>query len=227
MSTTDARHAGRVLEATALISTACTLLLTGVVLRGRTAPPNSGATRSNGVPRYEYVAGWRRYSQAGRSGGAETARDRVVVEFSDCECPFCAELAATLSQMEKEGAPPFRRVYRHYPLRSHRFARQAALAAECAAQHGALWQYHDSLFASGVALELPRLLRLAKAVGIRDSAGFHRCVVRQEHAARLRVDSIDAASLGITGTPLVLINGDIVRGAPERRTIDSLLRVIP
>src|SRR3977135_4051852 len=65
---------------------------------------------------------------------------RLVVEYADFECPFCALVGARLDER------PLRRVFRHFPVRSsHPRAWAAACAAEAAALQGRFWERNASL----------------------------------------------------------------------------------
>src|SRR5205085_2217337 len=86
--------------------------------------------------------------------GPENARV-AIVEFSDFQCPFCAQAFRDLRQLMRE-RPDVSLVFRNFPLDTscnaqvshslHPDACLAACAAECAAQQGHFWEYHDALF---------------------------------------------------------------------------------
>lgn len=74
----------------------------------------------------------------------------IMIEFSDFQCPFCGRFwKDTLPQIKKDyvdtGKVLF--VYKDFPLRQiHPLAQKAAEAANCAAEQGKFWEYHDALF---------------------------------------------------------------------------------
>jgi len=74
----------------------------------------------------------------------------TIIEFSDFQCPFCAQFhSSTLLQIQENyvdtGKVKF--VYRDFPIQEiHPNAVPAAVAAECANEQGLFWQYHDKLF---------------------------------------------------------------------------------
>jgi len=78
----------------------------------------------------------------------------TIVEFSDIECPFCKKFHQTMIQIMNEYGRDGRVawVYRHFPLeQSHQFAREGALAAECANEEGgpeAFWSFVNEVFGS-------------------------------------------------------------------------------
>src|SRR5262245_28009570 len=72
-----------------------------------------------------------RHVQGGTAGGL------MIVEFSDFECPFCAEHATkTLPELRKQ-LPAVGYAVLNFPLEQiHQHALSASLVAECASQQG-------------------------------------------------------------------------------------------
>lgn len=71
----------------------------------------------------------------------------VIVEFSDFECPACRYAEPIVRGLLKLHDGKVRLVFKHFPLeRMHRWARPAALAAECAGRQGKFWELHDRLY---------------------------------------------------------------------------------
>jgi len=113
-------------------------------------------------------------------------------------------------------------VYRNYPLEDlHPFARPAAIAAQCAAKQGQFAAYHDFLFEHQDSLPTIKWTKLAARLGVADTAAFTRCLAAPETVMQLQRDSIDAAALRIPGTPLLLVNEWVYRGAPSLESLDS------
>ncbi|MFA7193335.1 MAG: thioredoxin domain-containing protein [Candidatus Paceibacterota bacterium] len=106
----------------------------------------------------------------------------VIVEYSDFECPFCANFHKTMDQIMTEYGPTGKVawVYRHFPLdQIHKEARPAAEASECVANLGgndAFWNYSKLLFANApTSLSTDNLKSNAVSLGI-DEAAFTSCV---------------------------------------------------
>ncbi len=73
----------------------------------------------------------------------------VLVEFSDFQCPYCAEAHKTLKQLLAKHQNDVTLVYKYLPLAPiHDEALPAAKAAWAANQQGKFWEYHDALFAN-------------------------------------------------------------------------------
>ena len=145
----------------------------------------------------------------------------TIVEFSDFECPFCAQVQETLAQIMERYGGEVRLVFKHLPSEGHRNSLAAARAAYCAGEQDRFWQFHDALFASrnlsaevfgeiGVRLGLGR----EKFAACLSSEASRTAVVRDiEMARRYRIDS----------TPSFLINGKLVKGALTFAEFQSLI----
>ena len=129
----------------------------------------------------------------------------VVVLFSDFECPFCKDSAASLDALQKHYG--FRLVYRNFPLeRGHPNAKGAARAAWAAGQQDRFWEMHDALFARSPDLEWAAVQRHAKAIGL----DMKRFVADFESAASTQAVEADVAAgeeAGVDGTPTFFVNG--------------------
>ncbi len=84
------------------------------------------------------------------------------------------------------------------PLSIHKNAFRAALATHCAEDQGKFWEMHDRLFANQAALE--PLKGHAEALGL-DVEAFESCMSSQKYADAVRIDMLQAAKSGATGTP--------------------------
>ena len=139
-----------------------------------------------------------------------------VVEFSDFQCSFCRKFwADTLPKIKdkyiKQGKVQF--IYRHFAILG-KFSEQAAIAAECAAEQGKFWEYHDKLFANqgGLAFTEPKLEQYGREVRLKD-ANFKRCLTTEKYRKKVEGETAVAASLGARGTPTFFVNGRLIVGA--------------
>ncbi len=107
-------------------------------------------------------------------------------------------------------------VYRHFAFLGEESV-WAAEAAECAADQGKFWEYHDILYEKWAgtnvgAYAYNNLLGFADILEL-DSQQFADCMNERSHVERVRSDSRFAEANGITSTPTVFVNGERVRGA--------------
>jgi protein-disulfide isomerase len=131
----------------------------------------------------------------------------VLVEFSDYQCPYCAQYAREILpriRADYIDTGKVRYVFRDYPLSSHPAAARAAEAAHCAGEQGRFWEMHDVLFANSAGLGADALPAHAKSAGVEEKA-FARCLASGRFAAGLREDMADADAAGIRGTPAFFV----------------------
>ena len=140
----------------------------------------------------------------------------TIVEFSDFQCPFCSRFySETLEMLERSyidtGKANF--VYRDMPLDIHPNAIPAHIAAECADEQGAFWQYHDILFERqaewsrlGPADLDAKLVAYAEKLNL--DSEFADCLKSADAAREVQKDHSHAVSYGVTGTPTFFIGND-------------------
>jgi protein-disulfide isomerase len=163
-----------------------------------------------------YVKDWESLSKFGRWVGDSSARVRVVA-FSDYECDLtigfrkCGILSPSLSML----VIPF-------PLDGHRFARPAALAAECADRQGKWVPFHRALFAKPDSFGLRSWASYALDAGIPDTVRFLQCVRTNNESSRINSSVAAGQQLKLTGTPTVFIDGFRYAEPPY----DSLLSIV-
>lgn len=131
----------------------------------------------------------------------------AIIEFSDFECPFCAQLHPTLSRIVEENKD-VKWVYRHFPLSSiHSRANGAAIASECVAKLGgndAFWSFADAVFANQRELGTPLYERLVTDAGV-DNSSFKACLADKSIATLVSEDGDEAVQAGGRGTPFAVI----------------------
>ena len=168
--------------------------------------------------------------------GNETALVRIV-EFSDFQCPFCNRARPVVQQVLEKYAGRVHLTYRHLPLdRIHPRARELAEAAECAADQGRFWPFHDTIFDNLDSLATADLTEFAGKAQVEDLKAFDACVRSHRFADRVEEDLRAADRLGIGGTPTFFIGrrgengmlqGVLLEGAqPFKAFQDSIDRIL-
>jgi protein-disulfide isomerase len=152
----------------------------------------------------------------------------VMVEFSDYQCPYCAQAWVTLQQLVDDYQGKVAWVHKHLPLDSlHSYARAAAEAAECAADQGKFWEYTDSLYANQDLISPDYLKSLAGELGLNLSQ-FIDCQTSGKYQQRVKDNEQEALAAGINGTPGIYFNDILIKGARPyndfKQVIDSLLK---
>jgi protein-disulfide isomerase len=175
--------------------------------------------------------GWQAWLQAGYqvegsqvSGEAISADGRalgspdapvVMVEFSDFQCPYCAQYALeTLPLIEERyietGLVYY--IFKDLPLSFHAQAQKAAEASHCAAAQDRFWEMHDLLFknqAQWSALDeagaLAAFATYAAELEL-DVAAFEACLSSGEFAELVTRNQWEAERVGVQMVPSFLIN---------------------
>ena len=183
----------------------------GYYLWGRAAAPAAAASAAVEIP--ESVTRYDIPTDGDPSIGPEDAKI-TIVEFSDYQCPYCKRWHdQVFGQLMKEYADEVRFVYRDFPLTSiHPQAFPAALAANCAGEQNAYWDYHEALFSQKYELGQDAYEKYAAELGL-DTTSFVQCLEDGRYSDEVNGDMTFAADLGITSTPTFFINGIPMVGA--------------
>ena len=147
----------------------------------------------------------------------------VVMEvFADFQCSACKAYADSVekSLIESEyisgGAVYY--VFRQYPFMDRdvttKESQQAANASMCAAEQGRFWDYHDMLFVNwggenvGSFID-KRLVAFAENLGL-NMEQFNTCFKDKKYETEIAAEFDMGAKYGVTGTPTVFVNGEVV-----------------
>ncbi len=137
----------------------------------------------------------------------------TIVEFSDFQCPYCAQLSKTLHEAMAKYGDRVRLVYKQFPLSQiHPFAEKAAEASLCAADQNHFWDLHDLMFDKQNELKEEDLKARGAELKL-DSAAFNDCLTSGKEAGKVKQDQREGFSLGISTTPSFFINGRYFSGA--------------
>ena len=185
-----------------------------------------------------FPADWLQVSVSNYVGEGEDYRKgndkaKVVVHmFSDLECPHCKVSAEDIEAAQSAvGADQVLFVYRNYPLSNkcnphiggegHPYACDLAMALRCAGsqRRDAFWEYKTWAF-SGIEMSAEeKLLNFApqglnahaEKLGL-DSSRFSACLNDKVEMGKIQADAEIGKKMGITGTPLIVINGVVYKG---------------
>lgn len=164
-----------------------------------------------------------------------------VTEYSDFECPFCADFAAVQMPVVREQLITTGKVrwrYRDFPLPSHAYSRYAALAAQCAGEQGKFWEMHDQIYyhqpdwsdlvgGKDAGNPVKAMRGYASGLGI-DMDKYDACMQNGDYALQIRANEQEGERVGVTGTPTIIIGRRMLPGgAPPydmiKATVDSVL----
>lgn len=147
----------------------------------------------------------------------------VLIEvWEDFQCPACQAFSEQVEPSVVENyvkTGKARYVFRHYPFLDDQVASkesdQAANASMCAGEQGRFWDYHDMLFANwesenAGAFSNKRLVAFAETLGL-NMTDFNACFDDNKYKDQIDKDLADGKSAGVSGTPSLFVNGEIVR----------------
>jgi len=163
-------------------------------------------TDSARSPQPEYTPGWEEALSVGIRVG-EASAPITIVEFSDLECPACARFQGVIEEALQEYPEDVAFVFVHMPLQGHRFARQAAMVAECAEASGQFMPMISAIFRKQDSLGLKSWGSFAQEAGLSDSASISACAWDSRPVPRIEAGLALARKLDVTATPTVLVNG--------------------
>lgn len=143
----------------------------------------------------------------------KTSSDVIVVEYSDTECPFCAQLHPTIKKIKEEYSSKVSFVYRYFPLTQiHPDAFDEARAIYCVGTIAGAEKranYIDEIFTYKISkknMVLPKGGResLAKNIGI-DEKKFDTCMKGQDSVDIVNASIQEGIAAGVEGTPATFV----------------------
>jgi protein-disulfide isomerase len=151
----------------------------------------------------------------------------TLVEYGDFQCPYCGKAYPIVKEVQARMGDRLRFVFRNFPITtSHKYAEDAAEAAEAAAAQGKFWEMHDALFENQPRLADADLRRYADWVGL-DLERFDADMAQHTYAERVREDFMGGVRSGVNGTPTFYVNGARHDDAYDVETLVGALERAP
>ena len=166
----------------------------------------------------------------------------VLVSYDDFECPYCSHNHETLfPQLLKEYGDRVAFVYKDFPLTEiHPWATHAAVDANCiASQNGdAYWEFADYVHSNRQVVNQEKDLNAQFAALDRitlnegdkfklDRTKLQACI-KDQKADAVTASEKEGEGLGVSGTPTMFVNGEMLDGARSvgeiRAALDSALQ---
>lgn len=130
----------------------------------------------------------------------------TIVEWSDFQCPFCAQGKDLIHQILDKYPKDVKFVFKNYPLPFHPNAMPAAKAAIAAGKQGKFFEMHDKLFENQRELSPEKYEAWAKELGLNVDQ-FKKDMDAPETAAQVTAEMKEGGDVGVRGTPSFFING--------------------
>ncbi|MCI0551404.1 MAG: peptidylprolyl isomerase [Anaerolineae bacterium] len=171
-------------------------------------------------------------SKTDRVRGAENP-SVIITDYSDYQDLRSGLFEEELIQLLKEHPNDVRVVSRVFPLIAiNDKAALAAQAAEAAAEQNKFWEVHNLLFAqqeNWVDLSVQDFEQwiTAQASALEMNVDqFKFDLKREDIVAKIQKAWEDGQAMGLPGTPLVLINGQIYSGPRDYNSLNDILQLI-
>jgi protein-disulfide isomerase len=141
----------------------------------------------------------------------------TIVEFSDLQCPHCKVAQPTIDRLLAE-VPAARLVYEHFPLEAlHPWAFKAATYSQCVAgrKPRAFWTFLRSVYDNQLDITEAnadaKLKEYANASGLKGDE-VAACALTAAPKAEVRAAMELGKAMGVTGTPMLFVNGRKIAG---------------
>lgn len=112
-------------------------------------------------------------------------------------------------------------VFKNFPLRSHKYATTAAVAALAAGRQGKFWEFHDELFRIYNQINDEKILEIAQKLAL-NLVQFEKDVKDPAIRQIIGQDYQEGLRIGVKGIPSTYINGKQLRA----RTLDDFQSAI-
>jgi len=157
----------------------------------------------------------------------------ALIEYSDFECPFCAQFHPSMQQLMKEFGNDVVWIHRQYPLSFHPLAQPSAVASECVAEQGgndAFWKFSDKIFEinnTNKAITAADITTAAEASGV-NMATYNDCFKSTKFDSKITQETAEATAAGVSGTPGTIIltkdgQAELIGGAVDYATLKSMV----
>jgi cyclophilin family peptidyl-prolyl cis-trans isomerase/protein-disulfide isomerase len=157
----------------------------------------------------------------------------TIMDYSDFQDPRSALFAAAADQLVEAHPDKVRLVERLFPLIAlSDKAAIAAQAAEAASEQGKYWEMRDVLYkqqAEWTGLSVDDfeqwITTQAKSLGL-DVEKFKTDLKREDIVARVQKAWEEGQKMGLPGTPLVILNGQIYGGPRDYNSLNDIMQLI-
>jgi protein-disulfide isomerase len=174
-----------------------------------------------------------RFEDGGYSIGRADA-PLTLVEYTDYQCPFCRQFhITTFDEIKKNyiDTGKLRYVSRDFPLAMHENAKNAALAAHCAAEQGKFWELRHVMIVNANQLQPKNIGTYSSDLNL-NVEKLTTCIASGKYAPEVERSLAEGQSAGVSGTPSFILgraqNGSIdgirIVGALPYNAFDAKLK---
>jgi protein-disulfide isomerase len=181
-------------------------------------------TASSGLGTGQRVENWKDLAHHRTPAMGSVDAPVTILDFSDYECPYCKSLEGKLRLLTEQQPDTIKVIRYEFPMTLiHSNAYQAALAGKCAAKQGVVGPFQVEVYRQSARLSGVDWRELATAIKLADPDAFISCIEKKELSDEVDADLELGQRLGFTGTPMLVINGDVVSGDQTKEALSFLI----
>jgi protein-disulfide isomerase len=135
----------------------------------------------------------------------------TIIEFSDLQCPYCAQSAPILDSIAHAYPKDVKIVFKHFPLSFHPQSRPAAAAALAAGKQGKFFEFRYKVAPHFRELNDSVYLAVAKEIGLNLGQFKKDMALTPEVTQILETDMDLGRKIGVEGTPTIFVNGRLAQ----------------
>lgn len=144
-----------------------------------------------------------------------------IYAFIDYQCPYCNRVFPLLEQLLKKYPNDVNIIIKHFPLRMHKFAVKASMAALSASKQGKYLEVTKILLKNYNKLNDTTINQYAEEVGL-DMEKFKHDIADPFFKKKIQQDVKLGQHVKVRGVPAIFINGRLIKN----RSINSLTSII-
>ncbi|NCU37577.1 hypothetical protein EOL96_00735 [Candidatus Saccharibacteria bacterium] len=162
-----------------------------------------------------------------------------IIQYSDFLCPSCSIFSTqVMPAINKDYISTEKANIEFRPMAFIADGSlQAGMGGYCAIDQGKFWEYHDGIYEyvanevftngkdpkSDVILTASLVTQLATKSGL-DGASFGDCLTSRKYFDRITESNNEANKNGVTGTPYIMVNGQVYQGSMSLTAFEALLK---
>jgi protein-disulfide isomerase len=148
----------------------------------------------------------------------------TVVEYACARCPFCSKITPGLHSAVTKGKlkGKVRLVFKPFPIRNHKWSKEAGLGFTAAIRLGGFWKYALHLYKHFDAFSPDKQKPWARAVGL-DCGRFAQLVKDKKTRKLLIAAKKEGLRNKVKATPTFFINGRRYVGDPSLKSLVDVL----
>lgn len=152
-----------------------------------------------------------------------SARNVVLIEYGNFQCPGCKEASATVKTVLEEYGDQIQFIWIHALNRTtYPESESAAIAAQCAHEQGKFTDFHDALFENQDRLGPELYNELVSTLEL-DRKTFSTCLASPATKLVLENHQQVISTAGITQTPSFTINSTNLEGVPTEKDLRNAI----